>query len=194
MKQDPQGLKDELRMLAQRLSAKGAEPHASFGQAIERYRDLAEQTQHIPALNDALGEQAALLMSQGRYCEALQIFEDRLAKNPADLMANLIWRKLLNDTHSILCKLAHTAPETAEYGRTYEKLLQMGYVSTAVHLGAIRHYLISGQIERAAERLLALARIAPHGPGIADAINRVSKLSDDVRVQTLRINSERKAS
>jgi tetratricopeptide (TPR) repeat protein len=186
--------REELKMLALRLFTKGAEFHASFGPAIGRYKDLAEETNHVPALNDALVEQASLLMNQGRYCEAIQVHEERLIQNPCDIKAQQNWRWAIGEAHSTLSKLAYTAPETAEYGRTYEKLLQLGHVGTSAHLGAIRHYLASGQIDRAVERLIPLAQLAPNLNGVADMIIRLSKVSDNVKLYQLRKQLERSTS
>ena len=182
---------DEIRALSQRLFQKGEATSASFGSTIERYKYLATQAGHYPALNDALVEQAHLLMTQGRYCEALQVHEERLAQNPFDLAAHRNWRRLIGEIHEQLVKMAHAAPETAEYGRTYEKLLQIGCVGIAAHLGAVRHYLINGQVDRAVDRLVPLVRVCPNSAGVSDLLRRVASVSDDARIHQLKVKLEK---
>ena len=173
---------EELRAIATRLYAKGTDFRSSYSPAIARYKELAERNQHTPALNDALLEQSSLLISQGRYFEAIQVHEERLKKNPNDLAAQANIRRVLNEVHSGLRKLAQTNPENAEYGRTYEKLLQLGFSGLEVHLGAVRHYLASGQIDRAVERVIKLARVAPNLNGVANVIIRLANVSDDLEL------------
>ena len=86
-----QNKKEELRTLSECLCVKSEEGQTSDGQSVERYKHLAEQIEHSPALNDAILEQSILLMKQGRYCEAIQLFENRLSQNPRDLDAMGRW-------------------------------------------------------------------------------------------------------
>ena len=182
-----QNKKEELRTISECLCVKSEEGQTSDGQSVERYKHLAEQIKHSPALNDAILEQSILLMKQGRYCEAIQLFENRLSQNPRDLDALGRWNKTRADTHKHMVTLAKSAPETAEYGRTYEKLIQTGFAGSVLHLGAVRHYLICGQLERAVSILLSLAQSAPGAPGVIDAILKVAAMSDDARVQQLKV-------
>jgi len=182
---------EELRTLSRQLYAKGTEDPSPYGEAIERYKRLAEQLNHSPALNDALVERSLLLMRQGRYCEALKLFEKRLTETPQDLGAQSSWRNLLSEVHTKMLKLAQSAPETAEFGRTYEKLVRCGYAGNALHLGAVRHYLAGGAVDRAVDRLLLLAQLSPGAPGVADAIELACRTSDDARLLRFKTNPER---
>jgi hypothetical protein len=87
--------------------------------------------------------------------------------------------------HDQMLKLADADPECAEFGRTYEKLLEQGYVSNCLHLGAVRYYIASGLVGTAEERLLAFASVAPGAPGVAELVLRLAALSDNVRIQQL---------
>lgn len=185
--------KEELRMLAKRLYMNGSSERPSDVSVIDRYRRLAERTDHAPAVNDALYDKANFLVKEGRYCEALELMDEWLTQNPQDVMAHANRRFILDAILQLMNRMAVTSPESAEYGRTYERMIQVGHVTNNLHLGAVHHYLASGQVSRAVERLLLLAQIAPRAAGVPDAIIRAAKVSDDAKIQQLFMELERNA-
>jgi hypothetical protein len=124
-------------------------------------------------------------MSERRYCEAIQLLEERLAENPKDMRSHRNFYNTLADVHKAMHELAKTTPEHAEFGRTYEKLVSLGYVGSDLHIGAVRHYLASGRPERALALLLNIAKVASHSPGVISAALALVGQSDDLRVSKL---------
>jgi hypothetical protein len=53
---------------------------------------------------------------------------------------------------------------------------------TLNNLECHRHYLSSGQIDRAVERVIKLAKVAPNLSGVADVIIRLASVSDDLEL------------
>jgi len=184
---------EELRGLSRRLNAKGTESNFRSLEQIERYRHLAEEANQSPALVDALMESALILIRQGRLCEALVSFQDRMLRAPMDFSAQRGWRHLREIIHTEMLKLSEVDPECAEYGRTYEKLVEVGHASNRLHLGAVRYYLASGKIENASRVLLALAKVSPGAPGVSELLIRLAEVSDSVEVQKINIRLREEA-
>ena len=178
---------EELRGLSRRLDAKGRDVNFRSLEQIGRYRQLAEDVKQGPALDDALIERGLLLLNQGRLCEALLSYEERLQKSPLEFTAQRGWLHLRSVVHDEMLKIAEVDPECAEFGRTYERLLELGSVSNRLHMGAVRCYLASGQVEKATERLLALAKVCPGAPGVTELIIRLAEVSDNVEIQKMSI-------
>ena len=179
--------KEELRAISKRLNTKGAPNNLKSAELIERYNRLAKGLKNGPVLNDAASEKSILLAGQGRLCEAIRIFEERMIDAPQDIVAHQLWKSLLDRIHNEMLHLAEFDPEAAEFGRTYEKFVEIGYVGSFLHLGAIRHYLSSGQSKRASEIALAIFKVAPGTPGLSGMIMKLADVSDDVQIQKLDI-------
>jgi tetratricopeptide (TPR) repeat protein len=176
---------EELRALSKRLNDKGTDINFRAVEQIGRYRQLAEENKQGAAIVDAVMEGAMVLLKQGRLCEALISYQPCLQRAPLDFNVQRSWRHLKHMVLEEMEKLAKVDPECAEFGRTYEKLLDEGYVSYILHLGAARFYLASGKVERAAELLVAYARLSPGGIGVAELALRLSELSENVEIQRL---------
>jgi tetratricopeptide (TPR) repeat protein len=179
--------REEMRALSARINALSAAGRIPRVADLEAYHRLAEATKAEQCLGDALVEKALVLVREGHLFEALNLFEAPLKADPYS--PNLL--KALGSVRTFVSDemilLADQDPGHADYGRTYERLLEIGYVSHHVHVGAVRHYLLRGQIDSASIRLLALLKLAPNALVLVDLVLRLCELTDDPTLQQHRI-------
>ena len=77
---------------------------------------------------------AATLLEAGYLSPALNILENALSSCPSAIPMQVAWKDLTGAIVSEVKNLRHEAPENAEIGHCYDKLLELGCGSMLLHL------------------------------------------------------------
>lgn len=163
-------------------------PKGLIGLVTHRIRGLSSQNRTLPeglaeqylALTDpeaapntaaiAEGLRAERLGETGNYTEALLAIDAALARSANNLLLRLRYKDILHSVALAVESLGLSQPESAEFGRAYELLMELGQVSIKMHLSAVYHYALSGKPTQALEVAVRLRNRSPNYPGLSEAI------------------------
>ena len=108
-----------------------------------------------------------LLFDKGNLSEAVETIDDAVAAFPGVADMHVGWRVLMGGIANRAWEIGTEDPACEEFGRVYEALKQVGYLSMPNHLIAVEHYRLKGAFDVARTIADALAVVAPNMPGFA---------------------------
>ena len=145
----------------------------------DQYRSFAAKADAPNTLTLAEALHAEALADQGRFTEALLAYDSAMAKYPDSFRFQLGWSSFLRRITLDVQALGASHPESAEFGRAYELLQEIGNVTILMHLSTIYHFALSGKPAQALDIAVRLKARAPNHPGLEEAIAMIATSKEE---------------
>ncbi|MBC7690965.1 MAG: hypothetical protein H7222_04300 [Methylotenera sp.] len=168
----------EIELLMDQINAYRDSGSAPPEELMNQYRRFVEASPTEGDASELAIADAASLETQGRYCEALVVFEQALQKFPQNLVLQKDWSGFLVSIALSTESLGKKDPSHAELGRTYDRLLELGRVPMGLHFTMIHHYRLIGQYRLARNLAHKILAVAPNYPGLREVLKSLQQLEE----------------